>query len=122
MTAGEQPPGVIDLRACRGYRPDVVSLACSRVAMAREQAGLSVAAFAAALKPLLGWSPPPSLVETWESTVAPPGQVVIACEVIAARMGAPGSVDGADEVTSAAREADADQSLLASEPGSESID
>ena len=85
MTAVEQPPGVVDLRARRGYKPDVVSLACSKVAAAREQAGLSVAVFAAALEHLLGWLPAPDVVKAWESTVAPPGQVVIACEVIASR-------------------------------------
>ena len=46
-------------RTLRCYRPDVVSLACSKVAAARKQTGLPVAAFAAALEPLLGWSPAP---------------------------------------------------------------
>src|SRR5271166_1113594 len=91
MTAAEQRSGVVDLRARRGYRPDLVSLACRRVAAAREQAGLSAAAFAAALEPLLGWSPPASLVKTWESTVPPPGQVVIACEVLVSRIARPSS-------------------------------
>ena len=121
MTAREQRPGVVDLRTRRGYRPDVVSLACSKVAAARERTGLSVAAFAGALEQLLGWAPAPDLVRAWESTVAPPGQVVIACEVIASRMAQAEPGDD-DEVASAAREAEVEQSRLLAEPGSQSID
>jgi hypothetical protein len=121
MTAREQRPAVIDLRARRGYRPDVVSLACSKVAATRERTRFSVAEFADALEQLLGWPPTPELVEAWESTVAPPGQVVIACEVIASRM-AQAEPGDADEVGSAAREAEAEQSRLLTEPGPQSID
>ena len=121
MTAGEQRPGVVDLRARRGYRPDVVSLACSKVAAARGQTGLSVAAFAGVLDQLLGWPPTPELVKAWESTVAPPGQVVIACEVIASRMAQAEPRDD-DEVASAAREAEVEQSRILTEPGPQSID
>lgn len=122
MRAGEYRPGVVDLSTRRGYKPDVVSLACSRVAAARKQAGLSVAAFAAALEHLLGWSPAPDLVNAWESAVAPPGQVVIASEVIAARAAQADPRDEADEVAFAAREADAEQSRLLAEPGPQSVD
>lgn len=87
MTADGTPGNVTDLRSRRRYAPDVVSLACSKVAAAREQAGLSVEAFAAELGPLLGWTPPPDVVRTWESTVDAPGRVVIACEVVASRYG-----------------------------------
>src|SRR2546430_72165 len=121
MTAGEQHPRVVDLRTRRGYRPDVVSLACNKVAAARERAGLSIAAFAGALEQLLGWAPAPDLVRAWESTVAPPGQVVIACEVIASRSAQAEPGDD-DEVASAAREAEVEQSRLLAEPGSQSID
>jgi hypothetical protein len=121
MTAREQRPGVVDLRTRRGYRPDVVSLACSKVAAARERTGVSVAAFAGALEQLLGWPPTPELVKAWESTVAPPGQVVIACEVIASRMAQAEPRDD-DEVASAAREAEAEQSRMLTEPGPQSID
>ena len=118
----DKPADVVDLRGCRGYRPDVESLACSRVAAARKQTGLSVAAFAAALGSLLGWSPAPDLIRTWESAVAPPGQVVIACEVLAARMSRTEPDNSADEVTTAAREAEAEQSWLLAEPGPQSVE
>lgn len=118
----DKPADVVDLRGRRGYRPDVESLACSKVATARKQTGLSVAAFAAALEPLLGWSPAADLVRTWESAVPPPGQVIIACEVLASRMTRSEPENDADEVTSAAREAEAEQSWLLAEPGPQSID
>jgi hypothetical protein len=113
---------VVDLLARRGYRPDVESLACSKVATARKQAGLSVEAFAAALEPILGWLPAPDLVRTWESTVAPPGQVVIACEVVMSRVAEAEPENGSDEVASAACEAEAEQSRLLAEPGPQSVD
>jgi hypothetical protein len=118
----DKPADVVDLRGRRGYRPDVESLACSKVAAARKQTGLSVAAFAAALEPLLGWPPAVDLVRTWECEVPPPGQVIVACEVLASRMARPESEIDADEVTSAAREAEAEQSWLLAEPGPQSID
>src|SRR5712691_127539 len=102
MAADRPPSNVADLRKRKGYRPDVVSLACSRVAGARKQSGLSVVEFAAALEPLLGWMPTPGLVRTWESAVAPPGHVVIACEVVAGS----GASDGSGQP--AAAEADAE--------------
>jgi hypothetical protein len=118
----DKPADVVDLRGRRRYRPDVESLACSKVATARKQAGLSVAAFAAALEPLLGWLPTPGLVRTWESAVPAPGEVVIACEVLASRMARAEPEDGADEVASAAREAEAEQSWLLAEPGPQSVE
>src|SRR5689334_15040753 len=118
----DKPADVVDLRGRRGYRPDVESLACSKVATARKQTGLSVAACAAALGSLLGWSPAPDLIRTWESAVAPPGQVVIACEVLASRMSRTEPDNSADEVTTAAREAEAEQSWLLREPGPQSVD
>jgi hypothetical protein len=113
---------VVDLLARRRYRPDVESLACSKVATARKRAGLSVEAFAAALEPILGWLPAPDLVRTWESTVAPPGQVVIACEVVLSRVAGAEPESGSDEVASAACEAEAERSWLLAEPGPQSVD
>lgn len=118
MAAGD---GVIDLRTRHSYRPDLVSLACARVAAARKQSALSLAAFATALEPLLGWAPTADLVRTWETEIAPPGQVVIACEVISARTPQPHQ-DSGDEVAAAVQEAEADQSWLLGEPGQQSVD
>ncbi len=80
-----KPSNLIDLRASRRYKPDVVSLACRRVAAARHQTGLSRPAFASSLQPLLGWTPSPEVIKSWESAVAPPGEVVVACEVVSSQ-------------------------------------
>ncbi len=122
MTADGTPGSVTDLRSRRRYAPDLVSLACRKVASAREQAGLSVAAFAAELGQLLGWMPAPDLVRTWESTVAPPSHVVIACEVVASRTAQAEPEEGGDEVASAACDAEAEQSWLLAEPGPQPIE
>lgn len=76
---------IIDLATRRGYRPDKASLACQRIARARQQAGLTRAAFAAALQSLLKWTPPitEELIKAWETTTPPPGQVVAAWEIVA---------------------------------------
>jgi hypothetical protein len=83
MPDDTDPPDVVLLSSRREYRPDVVSLACSRVTAARKQSGLSADAFTAALGRLLGWAPPADLLKAWETTVAPPGHIVIACEIVA---------------------------------------
>jgi hypothetical protein len=83
MPDDPHPPDVVLLGSRRQYRPDVVSLACSRVAAARKQSGLTADAFAAALGRLLGWTPSLDLLTAWETTVAPPGHIVIACEIVA---------------------------------------
>src|SRR6266545_5057564 len=85
MANSTKPSNLLDLRAHLGYKPDVVRLACHRVATARRQTGLSRPAFASSLRPLLGWMPSPEVIKSWETAVAPPGEVVIACEVVASQ-------------------------------------
>ncbi len=83
------PSNLTDLRGRLGYSPDVVGLACRRMAAARERTGLSRPAFAASLRSLLGWTPAPEMIKHWESTVAPPGEVAEAAGIAAARAGSP---------------------------------
>lgn len=83
MEAVRPPSNVAEMAKRTGYRPDVVGLACSRISAARRQSGLSIPEFSAALEPLLGWAPKPDLLRTWESSVAPPGHVVVASEIVA---------------------------------------
>ncbi len=82
------PSHLTDLRGRLGYRPDVVGLACRRMAAARERTGLSREAFAASLRSLLGWTPAPEMIRHWETTVAPPGEVAEAADIVAAQAGA----------------------------------
>lgn len=86
-TPGAAVRFLADLGARGGYQPDVVGLACGKVAATRKSTGLRVAAFAAALEDLLGWRPASHMIRAWESTVPPPGQVVMACEVLVSRCG-----------------------------------
>ncbi len=123
MTRGDDHRGVVAaLSTHHRYRPDMVSLACGRVAEARQRAGLSVEAFSAVLGQLLGWPPPPDLIKAWESGVPPPGQVVIACEVIGSRMVETGQGDSLGDVAWAAREAEADQLGMVAEPDDQSVE
>lgn len=93
MATERKSATVISLATRRGYRPDMASLACQRIVAARQQAGLTRAAFAAALQSLLRWTPPVTeeLIKAWETTTPPSGQVVAACEIIA------GCDDGSSE-------------------------
>jgi hypothetical protein len=119
MPKDENSLTVIGLNTHRSYKPDVAGLASRKVAAARERAGLSRPQFAEALSPLLGWTPSVDLVETWETRVAPPGQVIIACEVIASD-----EVSGnkSDAIEVAVQEVEADQARLLAGPSSQSVD
>lgn len=60
------------------YRPDFGSLARSQVAAARQSLNLAPAEFAEVLASALGWTPSAEVIESWESTSTPPGDVVLA--------------------------------------------
>src|SRR5579875_3047754 len=77
---------LVDLNSHAKYRPDVVGLACGRVASARARLGLSREDFAKALAHLLNWAPSADVIEMWEKCAAPPpGDVVAASDVLASR-------------------------------------
>ncbi len=73
---------VVDLHGRPGYKPDVAALARSQVAAARRHLGLTTKEFADVLTPLLGWAPSPGVVENWESTATPPGDVLLAATMV----------------------------------------
>jgi hypothetical protein len=73
-----EPGKVIGLTQRSGYRPDLAALARNHVIIAREQLGITVEDFASRLTPLLGWSPTPEVVRSWETQVTPPGDVILA--------------------------------------------
>jgi hypothetical protein len=74
---------VIDLQAVRQQRIDVAALARQRFANARRSLGLSRAAFADLLTEALGWQVAAGAVTAWESAAVPPGDVLLAAELIA---------------------------------------
>src|SRR5450631_2196915 len=82
MTAEEPLGKVVDLRMARGRRFDAASAARERFARYRRTAGLSPAAFAEALMEILGWSLEPEAITAWESTGAPPGDILLAAEFV----------------------------------------
>jgi tetratricopeptide (TPR) repeat protein len=68
------------------YRIDTISLACGKVASARARLGISREDFAEELANLLRWAPSAKTIEQWEKgTAPPPGDVIIASEMLAAR-------------------------------------
>lgn len=82
MVSGRDDGGdVVDLRSRRGYAPDLRGLASGQVASARRKLGLSPAEFASRLGELLDWQPSPEVVETWETAVVPPGDVLLAAAI-----------------------------------------
>ena len=111
---------LVDLTSRAKYRPDVVGLACGKVAATRAQLGLSEAEFAVELSRLLSWEPSADVVRSWERAAAPPpGDVIAACAILA-----PSAASGdasMDDIAIAAAEVDADRLNLLAEPASVAI-
>ncbi len=82
MTGSDGTGDVIDLRSRRGYAPDLRGLACRQVGAAREKLGLELEPFADRLGSLLGWTPGVDVLETWETAVVPPGDVLLAAAML----------------------------------------
>lgn len=78
MSDGNQGD-VLDLTGRTGYQPDVSALARSHVSATRRQLGLDRGEMAAVLRPLLPDHPlTAGLIEAWETTAVPPGDVLVA--------------------------------------------
>lgn len=73
---------LIDLRSRLDYRPDASTLARERLASIRARLNMSQAEFAKALSPFIGWTPPPEAIDSWEEVTVPPGDVLIAAELL----------------------------------------
>ena len=73
---------VVDIRSRAGYRPDLGALARQQVAAARRRLGLDRSEFAAVLASVLDWAPSAEMVDSWESSVTPPGDVVLAAGLV----------------------------------------
>jgi hypothetical protein len=76
-----EPGKVIDFSARRRFTPDVGALACEQVSQARQRLGLSQSDFAERLEPLIGWLPTSEVIESWETSVVPPGDVLVAANL-----------------------------------------
>ncbi|MEV4917835.1 DUF5919 domain-containing protein [Streptomyces tirandamycinicus] len=84
---------VVSLHGRASYRPDLAELARNQLAAARTAKGLSPAEFAELLSTMLDWNVSPEALESWETTATPPGDVLVAAELIV-RQSAPGLTDG----------------------------
>lgn len=76
------PGNLIDLRSRLEYRPDASALARDRLTSTRRRLGLTQAEFAQSLSSLIGWTPPPEAVNSWETVAVPPGDVIVAAELL----------------------------------------
>lgn len=63
-------------------QPRAAALACEQVAKARRALNLTPREFAEALSPVLGWEPDAHMVESWETTTVPPGDVLAGITII----------------------------------------
>jgi Domain of unknown function (DUF5919) len=77
------PAEVVQLHGRTGYRPDLGGMARQQVASSRLRLELTTAEFADVLAPLLGWAPSAEMIESWETSVVPPGDVVLAAGLAA---------------------------------------
>ncbi|MFF4205658.1 DUF5919 domain-containing protein [Streptomyces sp. NPDC001668] len=84
---------VVSLQDRRSYKPNLRALAQGQLRAAREAKGQSREEFADLLSTMLGWPVNAEAVEGWESTATPPGDVLVAAELIT-RQARPGLVDG----------------------------
>ncbi|MGW7203927.1 DUF5919 domain-containing protein [Streptomyces sp. NPDC054837] len=84
---------VVSLHDRASYRPDLAELARNQLAAARTAQGLSHADFAELLSTMLDWSVSPEALESWETTATPPGDVLVAAELMVRRK-APGLTNG----------------------------
>ncbi|MEV0105509.1 hypothetical protein AB0H42_04080 [Nocardia sp. NPDC050799] len=73
---------VTDLRTRTRYRPDFGTLARNRVAAARVSMGLTEREFARVLTSLVGREITAGLVSSWETSVTPPGDIVVAASSV----------------------------------------
>lgn len=73
---------VVPLHGRQAYRPDLQSLARGQLAQARAAKGLSYKEFAELLSTMLGWPVGAETVKAWESDAMPPGDALVASELI----------------------------------------
>ncbi|GAB1331686.1 DUF5919 domain-containing protein [Streptomyces sennicomposti] len=81
MTTGQEAT-VISMFGSGPNRLDLGEVARNQVAAARSARSMTEEEFAALLESLLGWPVGAGLVRAWEQNATPPGDVLVACELI----------------------------------------
>lgn len=92
MTDKEQDAVVINLWSRGKARPDMAAMARDQFRSMRVSCDNSREEFAEALTQVLGWNVTETLVESWETTTPPPGDVIVAAGLVAKS----GPIDVAD--------------------------
>lgn len=77
-----QAAKVVSIGARSNYRPDFGQLARSQLETARKVKGMSRAEFASLLASMMGWPITVDTLEAWESDATPPGDVMMAVDLI----------------------------------------
>ncbi|MGP3979395.1 DUF5919 domain-containing protein [Streptomyces sp. 8N114] len=86
---------VVSLHGRTAYKPDLSQLARNQLAAARAARGLSVEEFAELLSAMLDWHVSPEALESWEGVTTPPGDVLVAADIIGRQRGPQlGGADG----------------------------
>jgi hypothetical protein len=80
--ADRERSNLIDIRSRLDSRPDASSLARQRLASIRIRLNQTHAQFAKSLSTLIGWTPPPEAIDSWETVTVPPGDVIVAAELL----------------------------------------
>jgi len=93
--AKRERSNLVDIRSRLDSRPDASSLARQRLAAVRARLNVSPAEFAKALSSLIGWTPPPEAIESWETVAVPPGDVLVAAELLGSDVPADPAFPGA---------------------------
>ncbi|UPK76405.1 DUF5919 domain-containing protein [Nocardioidaceae bacterium SCSIO 66511] len=79
------------------YKPDVASLARRQLASARRALNLSADEFAKVLAPVIKWTPSAEVIESWESSATPPGDVLVAAGILTSGASSAGATNSRDD-------------------------
>lgn len=93
MESSSKTGTVVSMHGRASYRPDLGALARNQLAAARAARGLQLAEFADLLSTMLDWTVSPEALESWETSATPPGDVLVAAELMV-RQSAPGLTEG----------------------------
>jgi hypothetical protein len=78
---GNDQNPIIDL-ASLGFMPDMGEMARNRISSAQQRLGITVEEFAAALDRMVEWDVSPEAVKSWTSVATPPGDIIIASDLL----------------------------------------
>ena len=78
---GSEDSPIIDL-ASLGFMPDMGEMARNRISSAQQRLGMTTEEFAAALDRMVDWEVTPEAVRSWMTVTTPPGDIIIAADLL----------------------------------------